>query len=102
MNRVEFVCGIGFGQDGQALDKVEERLAECRTLLVNQWCAFTELDGQGHWRGQREAVKAFVVYTDSGAKVAQTIARRLAAALNQQCVAVAVQPLAHFNLVGAA
>ena len=82
------------------MDKVEARLAECRMQLVSQWGAFTELDGQGHWEGQREAVKVFVVYADSGVIVARAIARRLAAALDQQCVAVAVQPLAHFNLVG--
>jgi hypothetical protein len=101
MKRIEFVCGIGFAKSGEPLDNVDLRLAECRRWLVAQWGAFTELDGRGHWGGQSEPVKVFVVYADSDVVVARGAACRLAVALNQQCVAVAVSEV-NFKLVGGA
>ena len=98
MKRIEFVCGIGYGKDGVALDNLEQRLSDCRGALSLHYQAFTELDGQGYWAGVAEPVKVFVVFAEVDLIHALGVAQKLACALNQECVAVAANEV-NFKLV---
>ena len=92
MRRVEFGVGTGKDNNGSPVVELAIKLPAARNVLTNNFGAFFEVEGCGHWNGISEPGVLFIVYTEAGDNVLADVGRHLARIFNQTCVLVGAAP----------
>lgn len=99
--RIEFLIGLHEKGRDNGPDMVEARAADARTILADSYNSYTATRAVGTWDGGSEpTLLAFTIIPDHGpttAEHAHNVARALADALGQECVALSMSP-AFFTL----